>query len=149
MAHADPEARKAYIKAWRAANPDKVAAMTRRYQQTHAAELRESRRAPATAEASRRRAAQYIADLKSQLFDHYGRACLCCGEATIEFLTFDHPLNDGADRRREHGGAQQEWRAVRRAGFPPGYFEVRCYNCNCARARYGACPHERRLEAVG
>jgi hypothetical protein len=92
---------------------------------------------------NRDKAARYLADLKDQVFDAYGRVCVCCGEAEPVFLTFDHPDSDGTAKRRVYGGAQSEWRAVRRQGFPAGYYQVLCFNCNLGRERNGGiCPHQ-------
>lgn len=152
MPFANREAQRAYEKAWRAKNKDKVDAARQRYEEKNkerlARERAEKARDPEAAQANREKAARYIAALRESLFAAYRRACVCCGEHRVEFLTFDHPNDDGADRRREHGGAHQEWRAVRRAGFPAGYYEVRCYNCNCARYRHGVCPHEAKRQGL-
>jgi hypothetical protein len=86
--------------------------------------------------------------LKLQVIDHYTsgqRKCECCGETIIEFLTLDHPNNDGAKHRKELGGKvvngwkYYEW--LIRNNFPVEHV-VMCYNCNCGR-RLGVCPHKR------
>lgn len=84
--------------------------------------------------------------LKELVFDAYGGAkCACCGEETLEFLTIDHINDDGADHRREmkekHGYVVEIYRWLKNNNFPKG-FQVLCWNCNCAKAHYGICPHE-------
>jgi hypothetical protein len=71
---------------------------------------------------------------------HYGGVCACCAEHRYEFLSIDHPNNDGAAHRRDVGPNFRRW--LKRQGFPPGY-RVLCMNCNFARGRFGYCPHER------
>lgn len=70
--------------------------------------------------------------------------CACCGEKEVGFLTIDHINNDGAEHRRQiKNGAKghidlKVW--LNMNGFPKG-FQVLCYNCNCAKAFVGVCPH--------
>lgn len=75
------------------------------------------------------------------VFGHYGRHCACCGEATPEFLTIDHVNNNGAEHRRTDAkGSLYYW--LVKQGFPSG-FQTLCWNCNCAKGKYGYCPHQR------
>ena len=77
---------------------------------------------------------------------HYGKQCICCGEAHEEFLTIDHAHGGGSRHRQElraEGGAVYklyEWLVEN--GFPDGY-QLLCFNCNIAKAQHGQCPHER------
>lgn len=85
---------------------------------------------------------------------HYGGKCACCGETQMEFLTLSHPNNDGAKHRREIH-SQMGWsqkfptnvplaQYLAQHGFPNGYtIIVECWNCNCARAYGGGCPHKK------
>lgn len=76
-----------------------------------------------------------------EVLAHYGGVCACCGEHRYEFLSIDHPNNDGAAHRRSINMASlRHW--LKRQGFPPGY-RVLCMNCNFARGRFGYCPHEK------
>jgi hypothetical protein len=96
--------------------------------------------------------------LKSQLYNQkirkivlefYGGKppkCICCGESIIQFLSLDHKNNDGAEHRRSIGFGSGSrgyniypW--VIRNNFPE-IFQIMCYNCNFAKARYGKCPHK-------
>jgi hypothetical protein len=83
---------------------------------------------------------------KSQVFDHYGNKCGCCGESEPLFLTIDHIENDGYlhRKRKEPGGSAHGniygW--LCRNGFPEG-FQVLCMNCNQGKHRNkGICPHQ-------
>lgn len=85
--------------------------------------------------------------LREQAVDAYGGVCVCCGEYRFEFLTFDHINNDGnIDRLGAFGtnkGASSSAviRRLREEGWPD-YIQLLCWNCNCAKAYHGICPHE-------
>lgn len=83
-----------------------------------------------------------------EILEHYGAICSCCGETTRAFLTIDHLNNDGAKDRR-NGWAVVRARAIKE-GWPSD-LAIRCFNCNCGRARNGGvCPHEiERAKATG
>ena len=71
-------------------------------------------------------------------------SCKCCGEKEYKFLTIDHINNDGAEERRRYSTARSGggwFYALKKRGYPKGY-QVLCYNCNCAKGRYGICPHQ-------
>jgi hypothetical protein len=83
---------------------------------------------------------------KLLVIGHYSNgtnACICCGEAEIEFLSLDHINNDGgAERRRLKswpGSAFYYW--LIRQGYPTGY-QVMCHNCNFSKAKHGQCIHK-------
>jgi len=80
--------------------------------------------------------------LRQEVFDHYGKQCVCCGESEIKFLTIDHIGNDGSTHRKKEkvgsGGSFYAW--LKRNNFPSG-FQVLCWNCNAAKGLYGSCPH--------
>ena len=80
-----------------------------------------------------------------EAFNAYGGPiCRCCGEDTVEFLTFDHVDGGGNAHRRVIGqGSIVHW--LRRENYPPG-FQVLCYNCNNAKAYHGGCPHELKID---
>jgi hypothetical protein len=73
------------------------------------------------------------------ILDHYGRACVCCGESEEVFLTIDHINNDGKAHRDRVG--KDIYRDLIKNGFPP-IVQVMCWNCNCAKAICGICPHQ-------
>jgi hypothetical protein len=100
---------------WRKENPEKQKALTKKYTQ----------------------------QIKKEIFEHYGKFCVCCGENDIAFLTLDHINNDGKQHREELG-AGDFYKKIRRAGFPEG-LQTMCWNCNQAKRIYGICPHQQQL----
>lgn len=79
--------------------------------------------------------------LQRVIYDHYGRACACCGYDDARFLTIDHVNNDGAEWRAKSYGQYAEY--VRIAATFPDDIQILCMNCNFAKARFGGvCPHE-------
>jgi hypothetical protein len=96
---------------------------------------------PAWAEKERRRSREKNRRDRGRVLDHYGRACACCGEATLLFLTIDHVNNDGAEHRRAIGSRSVDAWLIRN-GFPEG-FQTLCHNCNYGKhLNGGRCPHE-------
>ncbi len=90
--------------------------------------------------------AEYLRKLRrryrEEAFAAYGGKCACCGEASYEFLTIDHPDGGGRKERvnvNAPGGASFA-RYLAKAGYPEGY-RVLCHNCNSAYGYYGYCPH--------
>ena len=74
----------------------------------------------------------------------YGNKCVCCGETTKEFLTFDH-INGGGSKHRNvlkgkrAGYSYYKW--IIDNNFPKE-LQILCHNCNQAKGLYGKCPHE-------
>lgn len=87
------------------------------------------------------------AKLRQRILDAYGNRCACCGETTPEFLTVDHFNNDGAEHRKLIGHGNHFYKWLAKHGFPQEDFQLLCWNCNCAKGRYGACPHMAKGEA--
>lgn len=79
---------------------------------------------------------------KNEVFNYYGKICICCGESHMSFLILDHINNDGAKHRREircpSGSPFYAW--IIRKNFPKG-FQTLCYNCNASKQILGACEH--------
>ena len=69
----------------------------------------------------------------------YGGVCACCGEATYEFLSFDH-INGGGTRHKRQRETKHIEQWLKQNGYPEG-FRILCHNCNAARGFYGYCPH--------
>lgn len=89
-------------------------------------------------------------EYKTIIFNHYGYICQCCKiKYTIEFLTIDHINNDGAEQRRiksNHRGIPiASLIGVQNAkkGIFPLDLQTLCWNCNCAKAHFDICPHQR------
>ena len=83
--------------------------------------------------------------IKQEVFSHYSDGtpkCACCGESEIKFLSIDHINNDGGVFRKAGGrGGAQFYAKLKRQDYPQG-LQVLCFNCNCAKAYYGICPHQ-------
>jgi hypothetical protein len=80
---------------------------------------------------------------RARIIEEYGGRCSCCGETELPFLTIEHmdgvpPSHRDKRGRRLSSGAL--YRQIIREGFPSN-LTVLCWNCNMARAHYGACPH--------
>ena len=92
--------------------------------------------------------------LKSEVILAYGGKCSCtkCDNPSvnINFLTIDHPNNDGAEHRRSlnmncGGGRFYAW--LKKNNYPPEY-QVLCFNCNCGKSvNGGICPHLNKSES--
>jgi len=78
---------------------------------------------------------------RKKVFDHYGRACICCGQSQLCFLQIDHIDGGGNDHRKQIGqGNIYNWLVKNK--FPAGYQPL-CCTCNFAKgtAEDGQCPH--------
>ena len=84
---------------------------------------------------------QRTKERKIKVINAYGGKCVCCGENRIEFLSVNHPHNDGAEHRKKIGrSCTYPW--LIRNDFPPEY-ELMCMNCNSSIGFYGYCPHKK------
>lgn len=85
---------------------------------------------------------RYRKNLRIETINAYGGRCVCCGEGTWQFLTIDHPKGDGQRDREPHRKITGQFYAwLKKQGYPKGYYQVLCMNCNWVR-RYDICPHE-------
>lgn len=155
MVHKDPTARKAYQREWikrhRATSigKQKSKAITQRWRKNNPEMyLKQKRRwyyrhrEDALARLKAKKASQ-----RRQVLEHYGGTpptCSCCGESNYAFLTLEH-LNGGGTKHRKSVGPSNLMASIIKEGFPAGY-GVLCYNCNCAKAFTGICPHAYELE---
>jgi len=86
---------------------------------------------------------QRYKNLKISVLEHYGKACVCCGEDHFEFLSIEHSRGDG----QKHSSKKIKmpfycW--LKKKNFPQDLgLTVLCFNCNCAKGFSGYCPHER------
>lgn len=125
---------------WRERHPGQGAANTRHWREAHLEDVRtatrESVRAwreahPGAANEANRRSRERM---KAAVFDHYGRACACCG--SVKRLTVDHAGGGGKAHRleifgRNQAGAQfYAW--LVKHDFPAGY-QVLCLPCNASK----------------
>lgn len=131
-----------HSRSWREKNPDRNRENNARYYAENAEAIKDRVR-----KQNRERAKR----IRLEVIGHYGGACACCGEASLEFLTIDHINGGGSAQRRElkkRGWAFYRW--LQKQGYPEGY-RVLCWNCNSARGAFGYCPHEveaNRKEAI-
>lgn len=100
-------------------------------------------------EQQRQNHAKRLPALRTGIFDHYGRECVCCG--TAEDLCLDHVKGNGGDHRSLRlGGAHQSGQVfygwLVRNDFPaecePGgeyELQVLCKPCNSSKGGYAAC----------
>src|SRR5262245_31256796 len=128
------------------------------YRVRHAERIWAARRAPETrrkaAEAQRRYRARHPErdkenqrrseqKARDECFAAYGCCCACCGEDEKKFLCVDH-IDGGGRQHRLSVRCMSSVRFyswLRRHGYPASY-RLLCYNCNCARAYHGQCPHQ-------
>jgi hypothetical protein len=102
------------VRAWKAANRDKM------LQQMRAQERQRSQ------------------DNRAAIFAHYGTVCACCG--STERLTIDHVHGEGREHRLRIGkGSTRLYRWLVKQGLPDG-FQTLCSPCNYAKGADTACP---------
>jgi len=93
---------------------------------------------------------RYARRVRIEVMEHYGAKCACCGEKELLFLTIDHVNNDGARDRQSHGAGRRRdfggwkfYRWLRAHNYPEDVkLQILCFNCNSAKAFFGACPHK-------
>jgi hypothetical protein len=89
---------------------------------------------------------RYRQKIKLIAIEKYGGKCACCGESEIEFLTIDHVNNDGNIHRKKFKGISiYQW--LKNNNYPTDGIQLLCWNCNCAKAKFGSCPHQRNKNA--
>jgi hypothetical protein len=82
-------------------------------------------------------------EVRQELLARLGNACRCCGERTPEFMTLDHVQNDGYLERMTVSPSTMYLRILKSAVVDRRY-QLLCWNCNMAKAKYGLCPHQAR-----
>lgn len=83
-------------------------------------------------------------ELRTEIFNHYGWECQCCGEKIRQFLSLDHINNDGYLDKNPNGdkkSGKELYLLVKRQGFPKKY-QTLCMNCNWGKKVSGICPHK-------
>lgn len=119
--------------AYKAANPEKVAAQKAASHARHYAANRERHceQARAVREA-----------LRAEIVEAYGGVCACpgCHVHHAVLLTVDHVAGDGAEHRRQLGRSTRDlYRWIKRHDFPPE-FQLLCGSCNLAKGTDDKCP---------
>jgi len=146
------EMQRIYTKRWRARRPESKRQYDREYRRTYRASHPEE---------DKRRQQQWRANnnehlkqygkrqrrrIKQEMINAYGGKCVCCGEATFEFLTIDHINGDARQDKEQRGlsparaGASLYFQ-LRSEGWPRDRYRLLCLNCNFAIGHYGRCPH--------
>ena len=81
--------------------------------------------------------------LRTEVVNHYGTECECCGETKLQFLCLDHKDGGGNEHRKESrcgaGSTLYVW--IIKNNFP-NIYRVLCHNCNNCIGSYGHCVHK-------
>lgn len=84
----------------------------------------------------------YRRKLRLEFLEEFGGKCFCCGETHPYFLTLEHIHGRTKVKGKSRGlPSSAELAKARSEGWPKDKYQLLCYNCNCAKGRYGACPH--------
>lgn len=139
-----------WTRRWRINNPEKVKAWLEKNRERINAQARERRRRDpekflitkrAFYAKHKERLSLKEREMRREVIDHYGGACVCCGEREFGFLALDHINGGGAKHRREIGNKRMyQW--AKKNNYPD-ILQVLCHNCNQAKHIYGKCPHEK------
>ena len=92
---------------------------------------------------------EYAKRTRLEGISEYGGKCGCCGELHPEFLTIHH-INGRLEEDQERGyriTGQRMWANLKKRGWPKEDYELLCFNCNCAIAIYGECPHRKEAQS--
>lgn len=85
-------------------------------------------------------------ELRERVFARIGRACVCCGEEEIGFLTLDHADDDGAWHRKTVSDMYAWALSAVEARL---VLQTMCFNCNIGRyLNGGICPHAPKQAAM-
>lgn len=116
----------ARIQEWRDANPEKVKAYMKKYNQS---------------DKGRAWLTQWRHALRASVIKLYGGCCACCKEKEPKFLAIDHVNGGGSKHIRSFCSPTSYHRWLIKLGRRRAGFRVLCHNCNMARAHWGSCPH--------
>lgn len=91
-------------------------------------------------------AANYRDQLKLEMIEAYGGACIDCGEEDPIVLTLDHINDDAHIEIEEYGinnrGGHKHYARLKKEGWPKERFQLLCCNCNARKE------HMRRREGI-
>lgn len=138
------EYRHSYAKKYYEENRERL---INKQKETYYKDIEKSRRAHSKSQKKNRaknrdRIREYGKQLRIRFLEMYGNKCVCCGEFHLEFLTIEHKLGQkGIVRHRKQTGRTAYSKAIQE--YRPDLYEVLCWNCNCAKGRYGYCPHQK------
>lgn len=145
---ANKERLRAAKRAWSAKNKDKIKASVQKYCQSEKGKNTRQVYTVENRDVCNEGKKQYRRRLRVEALNGYGAICKCCNEVQLEFLTIDHVGNNGATERAKGIKSQALYAKVIKEDFPP-YYQVLCFNCNCAKGIYGVCPHEKEKTEEG
>lgn len=87
---------------------------------------------------------------KSKVIWYYSNGtyqCACCGMRGLQFMSLDHPNNDGREKRIRaqinYTKTFNQYSQVIRDGFKDE-LDVLCIGCNWMKGKYGVCPHNQK-----
>lgn len=131
------EANRQKARQWYQDNPERARETRRRYRQAHPEvnAAAASRWTEANRDQAQENNRQWRARVRVKVFDHYGRACACCGVARQ--LTIDHVNGDGREHRARIG-VRTLYVWLVRNGFPDG-FQTLCRPCNRSKGTGPVC----------
>lgn len=120
--------RREYERLYRERHKQRIYENKRQYRDEHAVLIR-------TQKARRRH------EVKLQVINAYGGACVCCNETYLPFLQLDHINGDGKNHRQQAGTGQGILYDLIKRGYPP-IVQVLCANCHLAKTLGFPClPH--------
>lgn len=138
MPHKDPEARRAYHRAygkkWDEENPEARRAIQQRHDQ---------KRYDTPARQEQRNKARWRRHvrLRIQVIEQYGGRCNFCPCTQFEHLTIDHIDGSGKTHRAEIGRTYGNiYEFLARTEYRPDLYRLLCWNCHMAMTRYGVEP---------
>lgn len=144
--------RKTYLKNYYIENKEKYQKSQKAYYETNKEKIKEKRKSYPSYQVNYHKKGQNdinrkkrLLELKTQVLEHYGTECACCGESHIILLGVDHINNDGKETRSKSGKyrlrGESLYRFLIQNGFPEG-IQILCFNCNIGRQNNGGeCPH--------
>jgi hypothetical protein len=138
-----PGERVAYMAQWREDNREHYLEQRREYRERKREEIKRQQREwrEANREYLREKERQHREELRTKVFDHYGRVCACCG--STESPTIDHINGGGTAHRLEVLGRGKVagwvfYRWLVENDFPEG-FQVLCFPCNQSKCNRDRC----------
>jgi hypothetical protein len=78
--------------------------------------------------------------LRLKALDKLGNQCVCCREASPQFLTIDHVKGGGREERKKCKTIAL-FKKILLKGADLTTYRVLCHNCNTSMGYYGYCPH--------
>lgn len=83
---------------------------------------------------------KWDAKMRLEFLKAFGNKCSCCGETHPFFLTLEH-INGAIDKHPAVTNSRCQYSKAKQEGWDRTKYEALCWNCNCAKGKYGQCPH--------